>query len=160
MGLKDTQVSIAVLVDIGGSYRFTSFDIPVYFSGQKFEPRKIEINGVSQTVVNQVSELSFSIDNIDNFFDSVFSSSEMRGTKVNIYIVALDQNTKVIESYILFSGYIDTYELDKEKLDIGLTDELVFWTKTTLRWHTYDIFPSIKDVEEKPLVWGSKTIGA
>ena len=161
MSLKNQQITLALLVDMQlPSYnaRYTSLDEKITYNSNVYYPRKMEITNVDMSVVNSTSEFSFTLDNVDRKFDTLFFGTDVRGSKVDIYLIALDDTVKILDTYHLYSGYIEKFSVDKEKAEITLTDELIFWTKTTLRKHTYQIFPTIKDVEEKPLLWGTNKL--
>lgn len=128
---------ICIFLDIDSGYYYTSCDVPIYISGDKYWPRDFKLGEVSYSLGSIVDNANLSIDNNDDEMSASFIDGTPEGSDITIYAVLLDSTNQIIGSAVtIFKGELDEWNLHEGTLDITISNQLSQWNQTSLSQHT------------------------
>ena len=137
--LEDSNLSFSMRVtDINATAYIDNFNIePVL--GDKFSRRGIRPDPASYGLGTIVDKCTIEIDNVDQYMTSIFVGSSVQGSDVGLRMVVLDEDLSIIggEAFTLFSGEIDSWELDPDdKVVVTMANIFTRWNQMTLANHS------------------------
>jgi len=122
-----------------------------------FKPLPFTIESFEYSAGLSVDNLTLIIANQDLSQTSIQLNKDQRGQQVVIGYAVLDKQGNVLGVFELFSGRISSVEIDNKNARFTIKQDLMWWNNSTLRLHTFDLFPNQKDLTiNKVLKWGSK----
>jgi len=118
-------------------YRYTDCDVPIIYDGNSYTPTGCSAADASYDIDSVVDTVKVSIANLNEAMSALFVGSTPQGSDVIIYYATVDAAGTIIGTPVThFQGVVDSWNLDEEKLDITISNELVQWNQNTLRKHS------------------------
>lgn len=130
-------------------YRYTSLDVPQFFSGTSapsatFTPLGFSFESVTYSMGQIVDDAIIRIDNLDQAMTSIFVGGTMQGQPASIYTGVLNSSGGDIGSLLFFEGEIDSFELDEQELRLTIGSPFSKWShkatgkhSSSCRWKTF-----------------------
>lgn len=118
-----------------GTYRYTDCDVPLVVTN-RFEPRGFKHDGARYSMGNIVDRVTLEIDNLDQTLSAEFIGEDPQGSAVSLKEVVLNSDNQVLGNPVTwFSGTIDEYEVDEEKIRISVVGPNYAWSRRTTSRH-------------------------
>lgn len=122
-------------------YRYTSLDVPQFFTGTgspsgMFEPRGFQFDSVTYSMGQIVDDAVIRIDNLDQVCTSIFVGGTMQGQPASIYTGVLTASGGNIGSVLFFEGQIDSFELDEQELRLMIGSPFSKWSHKATGKHS------------------------
>lgn len=114
-------------------FYFTTNDTDLGWNGELWKSRAIDWENMSFGNDQIVTNISFSLDDINKSLYPLFMLSEPVAYELNLYIASLDSNYQVQSTILLFRGYIDSWSYDQTILKMEASSLLNQWSRRTLR---------------------------
>lgn len=125
---------VAVELNFSGNHYYTSLDIPVHYNEQRYTPKAINFSDMVTSVAGTVDYVTVTFGNADLIMSAILLSEDVRNKTVKIYLGILDTTTlKVLGWEQVFQGIVDEWEIEEDKVDIKIANEIVLWSKKPLR---------------------------
>lgn len=121
-------------IGLSAALRFTDADVPLYYDGEKYEPRNFTFNDLSIAAALSVDRLTIEIDTTDGVVGAALLSEDARNREVFAYVGAnvKSSGNQIVEEF--FRGRLDSWELKgNTTAAIEAVNELIFWNKKALR---------------------------
>jgi hypothetical protein len=123
----------------GDPYRYTDCDIPLYFGGERWSRLGFRPDPASYSKSTIVDQCTVEVDNVDEEMTALFVGGNVSGSDIGLQVVVLDEDYNIVgdESLVVFSGEIDSWELDPDdRLRVTMTNFFVRWNQRTLALHS------------------------
>jgi hypothetical protein len=112
---------------------FTTNDTDLLWDGHRWEARAIDWENMSFGNDQIVTNISFSIDDVDKRLYPFFVLSEPLPYDLHLYLASLDDNYQVQATVMLFRGFIDLWEYDQTVIKVEASSLFNQWSRKTLR---------------------------
>jgi hypothetical protein len=125
-----------IKLDLTASYYYTTNDIPVYYSGNKYVPLNFECSRINTAAAMSVDSLDLEFDNTGLGFSTIVLGEDARNKTATIYFgVRLTGGQYAIEE--IFRGIIGEWQIVGEtKVTMKVVNEFVLWNKKPMRTHS------------------------
>ena len=117
------------------NYYYTDADVPIYaetVSGTGYNiysPRGFTFGSIMYSSSGIVDTCEINLDNLDNLMTSIFLDNAVQDTPAAIYLCVLDSNNDIVGNVALFSGSLDSFELDETQVKITITSIFNKWAQ-------------------------------
>lgn len=103
-----------------------------------YSSRGFSVGTITFSQSSIVNEAKLVLDNIDSQMTSLFNGPSVQDSNTRVYYGLIDNNhTSYLKClYTLFVGYIDSYEVDEEKLYINIGSPFARWDKSSTNYHS------------------------
>ena len=121
-------------------FRFTSSDVPIYWSddstsANKYTPYPYELESISYSYNNVVDSAKSKISNLNSAMTATFANVDMQGNESNIYIGITDSNKNIIDVLKIFEGEIDEFDLNEQELNVTISSYFAKWSHKSENKH-------------------------
>ena len=131
---ENATAFILVEMQFSAPLRYTNAEVDFYFSGDLYTPEDIRFDRVAYSASGAVDAMTLSIGNVDLSQSAIVLGQNVTGKTVILTIVVLDPaDFSVIGSFEPFRGLVNTWDLDEDRVNYYLVNELILWRKKTLR---------------------------
>ena len=110
---------------------YTDHDIDIYYNSNNYESMDIKASEISYKTNMEVDSITIEVQNVDRNFSYYLLSSDKRKKYVYVYLVAFVNYTKYVEE--IFTGEIDSWEMNETKATIRVASSWIRWNKKTFR---------------------------
>lgn len=108
-------------------YFYTECDVPLVYSGDRYEPRAIKVPRIKQSLTQMSSDCSIQVDNVDLVLSTPFLTNDIKLQETKLYLTVLDSDYHIIETVLIFDGIIDSYKMDDNLIKIKILGEVSIW---------------------------------
>jgi len=120
---------------VGGTYYFTDCDVPIVYTN-RYQPRGFSHDGAKYGIGRIVDTVKLEIDNIDEQLSLEFIGGDPQGSAVSLKEVVLGSTNAIIGTPITwFSGTIDEWEGEEDRLRINIVGPNYAWSRRTVSRH-------------------------
>lgn len=116
------------------TYRYSDCDVPLYNSGNKYEPNGFEISNLRINADLSVDRARIDIQNVDLIQSGIILNETIANRTVKIYFGSLDSSNKIIALETMFEGRITSWGgMTTKNCPITVGNYFTFWHKKSLR---------------------------
>ena len=130
-----SYIVYAVRIHTSSVLNFVATDNDAVIGGTVFQAKPFEIDTVSISGSMGVSTVTINFDAVQTDLVSLALNNELQGSKVEIYLVGLDENLKSIDTVPLFIGFITDIEIDDKIISLRVSDLMYRWKDEQLNNH-------------------------
>jgi len=110
---------------------YTTLDIDIAWDGTLYLTEEFKVDPISYSADMSVDKYNLEFSNVDLGFSAILLGNDVTKRPATIYIGAMDGMTPVAAP--VFYGLVGAWEIRGDKAVIPIVDELVYWSKRTLR---------------------------
>ncbi|MBW1726895.1 MAG: hypothetical protein JRJ62_04805 [Deltaproteobacteria bacterium] len=116
-----------VFIDCDDKSKYWANELLASFNGHSYENELVNVSAISASVdrdggLATVGGLTFDLTNLENYSDWVAGVGNIEGTEVKFYLVFNDGSALTFsESVQFFTGLIDGFEIDYDRLSISVS---------------------------------------
>lgn len=122
--------------ELSSTVRYTDLDIDLLYGGNWWYARGMKLGAQEFSLSPTVDHYAFEVDNVNLEWSGYVLNEGVRGKKVIIRLIGLNDNYGVVGESIMFIGVINKVELDEQRARITLLSPLLYWrTKIPRRIH-------------------------
>ena len=117
--------------------RFTDASTDIWYDGNMYSSRGIQFTDINDVGVSAVSEMTFSIDDTDQFFLEFLGEAGNEQPRAEISMAILDRDTfRPIDIARIFTGYLNGWSIGSNVANITLASTKYVWFKQPLSKYT------------------------
>lgn len=113
-----------------------SSDIDIYYDENTYLAIPFGFTDIQASSTMSVDKVTVSLGNADLTMSALLLAEDVRNKVAIVSMGAIGDNHKVIALESIFTGYVDSYLIQEDKVTITVTNEFVLWNKKVLRTQT------------------------
>lgn len=121
------------LTDIEQELRYTTWDYPVSYNSQVFNPRGMEIGSIKYGTSSVVESVSAKIDDVDRTMYSFLTSPTYGIAGATVSIAVLDNYGQLIGASDVFSGEVSEWSYSPANASLRISSIFVQWSTVTTK---------------------------
>ena len=132
-----------VFTDGDNTYKFTTLDVPITLTNNPtgtFQPRGFDFESINYTLSNVMDDCTLRIDNLDSVLTSIFVGGTVEEKEASVYLglinTAADATSEVLATVLLFTGEVDSFELDETELRLVIGSIFTRWSNKAFNKHS------------------------
>lgn len=137
--LGATEITFGFLFkfsDGSNTYRYTDFDTDLWSdvdgSMQKYSAIGFGFDSINYSMGQIVDDASVRIDNLNSAMTALFGGENIQGNQASLWAaIVTDSTDNNIYTVSLFTGYLDSFDLDESELRLRITSLFTSWHQTS-----------------------------
>ncbi len=126
--------------DGSNDYKYTTLDVPIQLdvSGGPdglYIPLGFKFESINFTLTNVMDDCTIVIDDIDGVLKSIIVANDIRENKASIYFGLLDTDDSLLGSVLMFTGEIDSNDVDETEVRMVIGSIFTRWTNESFSRH-------------------------
>jgi len=137
-GLEMFPFFCLVFTDGVNTYKYTTLDVPITLTGDPsgtFTSRGFEFESINYTLSNVMDDCTIRLDNLDQVLTSIFVGGQVEEKTASVYLglmnTASDATSEVLGTVLVFTGEVDSFELDETEVRLVIGSIFTRWGHQT-----------------------------
>ncbi len=122
-----------IKMSLTANHYFTNSDINIVYNdgtgNQTYLSRGFTVPSIEYSASPTVDQVQIEMDNVDLNFSQMVLAEEVRGKTVTVSLASLNKVPQVIANNLLFSGVIDSVEVNRDKAMFTIVSHMYLWQK-------------------------------
>jgi len=93
-------------------------------------------DSISYSIGNIVDEAVLRLDNVDKVMTSIFVDGTSQDEDADIYVALLTSSGTEVGAVNLFSGQVDSWQLDEDEVRISVSTDFASWAQRSAALHS------------------------
>jgi len=100
-----------------------------------YQSRNFEFEGINYTLSNVMDDCTLRIDNLDSVLTPIFVGETIEGKTASVYLGLLDTDDKVLGTVLMFTGEVDSFELNESEVRLVIGSIFTRWGHQAVNVH-------------------------
>lgn len=119
--------------EFSSTYRYTSADINMVYSGNTYYSRGLEISPSQFQLDMSIDKASVQLDNTDRSIGAIIEANVIWNKVARIRVAALTDVGAVSGQEVIFTGVVDSAEYNEQRAKFNIYNILIFWKRKVPR---------------------------
>jgi len=135
-----TPFTLFEFTDGDNWYRYTNLDVSITVATDStteytYTPIGFNVDLIQYSMGIIVDEANVTVDNIDQVMTVLFGGPNIQGNQANIWYGVLDINDAVVDVLNIFTGEIDLFTIEEDKLTLKIGSYFSKWSHKAISRH-------------------------
>jgi hypothetical protein len=126
-----------VSMTVGGTdFNFCLWSSSIYYNNVLYSSRAMSLGDFSSSAAAVTETVVLDIDDVDRLLYSTFGGIDLDSAPIRITWVILDDVSKVLDTLVIFSGFIDEWNYRTGAISLTCTGIVSQWARVTTRQYS------------------------
>jgi len=127
--------------DGDNDYKYTTLDVPITLAVEggpdgDYVSRGFEFESINYTLSNVMDDCTLRVDNLDSTLTAIFVDGTVEETEASVYIGLLDSDGALVGTALMFTGEVDSFELDETEVRMVIGSMFTRWSQQAYNKHS------------------------